>query len=421
MRSLIPPRPTKDPRLWVLFVLALCLRLAFVGYHGHLGWHLQYDPAMYLALAESMGHSVFSMFHPQDIPDTIKMPGYPALLHVLGGRIGLILVLQAILSAAKVPLLFMLARSLGLRKPFALAAAALMAIEPMDILLVGQVLTESLFSTLLLTGFVLNFRNEGRKTLLLASLLFASAAWVRPNGLGLLLLVGVGAYLILRRPLARSVAFTALGIALLLPWAWRNQQTLGRFYLGDSAAVAAAYYQVPEVLLAAKDPRADTYMKALRIKASSMDWQDRESFHGFFDGLRSATQETLITYPFIWSRVQVEKTVRIFLAPGRGHIALFFGDHPIASNILLLYSGAFSLLLALSALFCAAQLRHIPPWLWLFLLCSAYLLFSGALTTADARFKSPAMPLMLVACAWVSQRGMELCRSRASLRKAEVP
>lgn len=417
MRSSTFPRPIKDPLLWVLFVLALFLRLAFVGYHAHLGWHLRYDPAMYLALAEGMGHGVFSMFHPQDIPDTIKMPGYPALIHLLGGRIGSLLVVQAILSAAKVPLVFLLARSIGLRVPLALAAATLMAIEPIDILLAGQVLTESIFNTLLLAGFVLIFRNAGWKTLLLASLLFASAAWVRPNGLGLLLLVGVGGYLVLRRSWVRSAAFTALGIALLLPWAWRNQRTTGRFYLGDSAAVAAAYYQVPDVLRAAHDPRAGTYTKALRNKAASMDWEDRESFHGFFDGLRSATHETLITYPITWSRVQLGKTVRIFLAPGRGHIDLFFGHHPIASNILLLYSGAFSLLFALSALFCATQLRHLPPWLWLFLLCTAYLLFSGAVTTADARFKSPAIPLMLVTSAWAIQRGIELYRSGASPRK----
>ena len=190
-----------------------------------------------------------------------------------------------------------------------------------------------------------------------------------------------------------------------------------RFYLGDSAAVAAAYSQVPDVLRAANDPRGDSFVNALQNKASSMHWQDRASFHGFFDGLRSATQETLITYPIIWTRVQVEKTIRIFLAPGRGHIALFFADRPIASTILLLYSGAFSVLLALSTLFCATQLRTIPPWLWLFILCSAYLLFSGALTTADARFKSPAMPLMLVASAWAFQRGMELHRSGAWRRK----
>ncbi len=416
MRSSTSPRPFKDPRLWVLFVLALLLRLAFVGYHANLGWHLQYDPAMYLALAESMGHGVYSMFYPLDIPDTIKMPGYPALIHMLGGRVGLLLVLQAILSAAKVPLVFLLARSVGLRMSLALTAATLMAIEPMDILLAGQVLTESLFSTLLLAGMVLLLRSEGWKTVLLAAVIFASAAWVRPNGPGLLLLVGVGSYLILRRSLARSVAFTALGIALLLPWAWRNQQTLGRFYLGDSAAVAAAFYQVPDVLRAARDPRAETYTKALQNKAASMDWEERASFHGFFDGLRSATQETLTSYPIIWLRVQASKTVRIFIAPGRGHFTLFFGDHPVTSNILLIYSGAFSLLLTLSVIFCLAQLRHVPPWLWLFLLCTDYLLFSGALTTADARFKSPAIPLMLVAAAWVAQRGVELYRSGASLR-----
>lgn len=417
MRSDITHRAIKDLHLWVLFVLGLLLRLAFVGFHAELGWHLRYDPAMYLALAESIGHGAYSMFHPLDIPDSIKMPGYPALIHLLGERIGLLLVIQAILSAAKVPLVFLLARGVGLRRPIALAAACLMAVEPMDILLAGQVLTESLFGTLLLAAMALLLSSKSWNTTLLAALLFASAAWVRPNGLWLVLLVGIGSYLFLQRSLAKSVAFAALGMALILPWAWRNQQSLGRFYMGDSAAVAAAYYQVPDVLREADDPRASTYMKVLQNKASSMDWEDRADFHGFFDGLRSATRETLLTYPITWLQVQVWKTVRIFLAPGRGHIRLFFGDQPLAKNILILYSAAFSLLLALSAALCLVQLRHVPPWLWLLLLCIAYLLFSGALTTTDARFKSPAMPLLLVACAWVFQRGMEIYLSRASLRK----
>ena len=57
-----------------LTALALLLRMSMVVYHQSLGWELRYDPTMYLTLAENMRHGVYSMFHPTDIPDTIKRP-----------------------------------------------------------------------------------------------------------------------------------------------------------------------------------------------------------------------------------------------------------------------------------------------------------------------------------------------------------
>lgn len=404
MRSESTSFPVMHRRLWGLFALALLLRAGFVLYHAQLGWHLQYDPGMYLTLAENLHHGVYSMFHPLDIPDTIKMPGYPALLYVCGGNVMLVLMLQALISAIKVPLVYQLAQRVGLGRTYALAAAGLLAIEPMDILLSGQVLTESLFTTLLLGGTLLLLQGTRWPALLLAAAFFAAVSWVRPNGVWLIVLAGIAGYFCVYRSVPKSLAFVAVGLLLLLPWALRNHSAVGRFYLGDSATVAAAYYQVPDVLHAAKDPGAATLPKALRDRAASMDWEDRNSFHGFFDGLRSATRETLLAYPFTWARIHLYKAARIHLAPGQGHIRTFFGTNTAAQYVLLAISGVFSLLLALALIVWLIHLRQLPPWLWMLLLFAAYLIVSGALTTSDARFKNPAMPLLLVGVVWAAER-----------------
>jgi hypothetical protein len=414
MRSENVPFPVMDRRIGGLFALALLLRAAFVLYHAQLGWQLQYDPSMYLTLAENMRHDVYSMFHPLDIPDTIKMPGYPALLWLLGGNVAAVLAVQVVISAIKVPLVFLLARTVGLREPFTLIAAALIAVEPTDILLSGQVLTESLFTTLVLAGTLLMLHGNQWRPLLLAALLFVAASWVRPNGVWLILLASIAGYFCVHRSVSRSLVFALVGLILLLPWALRNRSVLGRFYLGDSAIVAAAYYQVPDVLRAAKDPRGLTLPKALKDRAASMDWEDQNNFHTFFDGLRSATRSTLLEYPVTWARVHLTKAVRIYLAPGRGHIRAFFGTNTAVKYALLALSIAFSLLLVVALAVWLITIKQLPPWLWMLLLFSSYLIVSGALTTSDARFKNPAMPLLLVGVAWAAEsiQGRMAKRSR---------
>src|SRR5690606_16402605 len=138
--------------LIALTALALLVRTALALHHHALGWHTADDAGMYLTLAAHLPHGVFSMFHPLDIPDTIKRPGYPALIHLLGSDLLTVLLVQALLAALKVPMVFLAGRAVGLHSPWALGAAALMAIEPVDALLAAQFLSETLFGTLFLGG-----------------------------------------------------------------------------------------------------------------------------------------------------------------------------------------------------------------------------------------------------------------------------
>lgn len=389
--------------VWVLFWVALLLRLGLVAHHAAIGWQLRYDPAMYLALADNLRHGVYSMFHPLDIPDTVKRPGYPVLLHLLQGNIAVVLILQTALSALKIPLVYLLAGRLGAGVSVAFTAALLMALEPMDILLAGQVLSESLFATLVLAGVWMATYRPWRN-MAFAALLLAAAAWVRPNGAGIILVTSLVVILPLHRSPARALACAALAFLLLAPWAFWNQRVLGRFYLGDSAVVAAAYYQVPAVLREAGDERASDWRSSLEARASATDWEDRAQFHAFFDGRRQEVRAIFQQYPLTWLQVQGAKALRILFAPGSGHVRTFFNAQGWAGCVLWAWSVAYSAALLVALPLLVIRWRVVPRAFGPLLLLSLYFIASGALTTPDARFKNPAMPFLLVMVAWVMLR-----------------
>lgn len=388
--------------VWIAFALAWGLRAGFVAYNGTLGWQLPVDAGLYLTLAQHIEHGVYSLFHPLDIPDTTRMPGYPLLLHWLGGDILLVLLLQALLSALKVPLVHVLALRVGLGARMALLPAFLLAVDPVDIILAGNVLTEAVFGTLLLAALVLVTASATWRNVLGAALFFGAAAWVRPNGLHLLLVAAVLVAVLRWWPWERAAVMAVVGCLLLVPWALRNQREVGRFVLSDSGPVAAAYFHLPQVYATAGDPRAHTYRRELDARAAATDWEDPQAAGAFFNTLRGDLWQAMRTRPLAWAWVHLRGTVGIHLSPGRGHIRGFFGSGAVAGALIAL-SAAISLLLLLAVPLWLVRIRRMPPGLVVVLVVAAALLLSGGISTTDARFKNPAMPLLLVGVAWAME------------------
>jgi len=393
-------RPPIPRWVWAFAALALVLRLLFVWHHARLGYQLRYDPSMYLALAENLRYGAYSMFHPRDIPDTLKMPGYPALLYALGGNVTAVLLLQALLSSVKVPLVYLLARAAGVRTALAVAAAALMALEPIDVVLAGSVLTESLFTVLLLGGTLALARGGGWGPLLGAAALFAAAAWVRPNGLVLIGAAALALYAMGRWNVWRPVVFLVVSFALVAPWSVRNARVTGSFRPSDNGPVTAAYFHVPEVLAAANDPRAAGWRAELGRRAAATDWEDRVAFRAYFDGLRKDVRAVFLDHPFTWARVHALKSAKVLVAPGRGHVHMYFGGVPVIGRGVLAWSALFPLLLVAALVYWLWRFRRMPPALRMALFIAASVLVTSGIGMVDARFKNPAMPLLLVGLAW---------------------
>ena len=390
-RSILLP-----PEVWVIFSIALLFRVAFFFHLRSIGMPIHYDGELYIALAKGIHNGVFSMFHPLDIPETTRMPGYPFLIDLFNSTNALLL-FQAIISAGKIPLFHPILRELRISDPrIGMIAMLLIAIEPIDIILSGSLLTESIFSFLLLLAAFLAMRTRTWRGIVLMTIVLASLAYLRPNGFFVAMIPPV--LLILRPKFRRIKAFAGivLLIALMLPWIIRDHAIDGRLHISDSGSVVASHFHVPDVLAKTDPQEAREFKRGLRELAETTDWTDRESFRNYFQVISERTRTVFMEHPVEWILVQIEKAARIMIAPGRGHISMFFGGSPIVYHALLVLSIFFSIVIALICLIAVIQIPDLRWEQWLLIAIVFFLIFSAAISTADARFKNPALPLILL-------------------------
>ena len=235
-------KPGSVVRLLLVLLLALsALVQATVVSRTQVNMPLRVDALDYFSYAVNLRqHGVYSMQREwmvdpsiKPVPDAVRVPGYPLLLALLQPRpawdwLQMLGYLQSVLSVASVALVYLLGKRF-LPASWALFAAALTAFCPSLVVMATYVLTETLFTFLMLAALLASAVAAGRPTrwppALAAGLLWAASALVRPTTLllpALLLLL----VLLLPRLAAwrRSAAIGLLAFALaMLPWTLRNQ------------------------------------------------------------------------------------------------------------------------------------------------------------------------------------------------------
>lgn len=206
---------------------------------------LRADAGQYFTYAYNLRHhGIYSRFKEVSRdgaglkPDALRSPGYPIFLLPFSGKpvnhrsILNITVAQAILSTTTIALVFLIGRSF---LPFwaALGAAALTSLSPHLVNANIFVLTESLFTFMLLAGvWVLAQTKEESHSLwvLLFGCLIGALALVRPSVQYFPLLVAGFYFLNFRWPVAlKFVMVTMIGFILIFgPWLVRNQYSVGK-------------------------------------------------------------------------------------------------------------------------------------------------------------------------------------------------
>lgn len=206
-------------------------------------------------------------------PNAFAMPGYSAFLAALyrvtgsgSARIVGAQVAQALLGALTVGALFLLADALVGRRA-AWVAAALAVVYPPNLWVAKYVLTETLFTFLLVVqvgALVWAARSRRLPAYAVAGALTALATYVRPVALLVpLLLAGLELVRALRSAERRAAVASALGrmallaaVALLLlaPWAVRNARIYRAFVPLTSASAVARLHGLAFVAHAAAPP-----------------------------------------------------------------------------------------------------------------------------------------------------------------------
>jgi hypothetical protein len=257
--------------LTILLLVALGLRL---------GWALSRpatdasidalpDQREYLSLAQNLLHGKGLQFFDKRFDDVVyafRTPGYPFFLAACGGNIRAARAAGAVLDTSTVLagcLLAVLVAGNRRNSVFPLVAAAIVAFNPYLIYFSALLLSETLFTAMLVWAMVLLILGRGgrgpwRKTVLwlCGGLLLALSALVRPSAAGLPILLGILSVFVNRlnlpayqgvpgssRQMDRNagswrlpVGATMLVLLLLVlfPWALRNRNVLGRWIWLDT-------------------------------------------------------------------------------------------------------------------------------------------------------------------------------------------
>jgi len=234
-----------DPRYrWpiILFVLALAARIAWVLYSHRMPVGL-HDPVAYdslaLGIVDGRGY-----VHPWlNVPTAYFPPGYPAALAIVYAVFGRSVLwggmLNALLGAGTVVITYELARRL-LDVRVARVAGLLLAFFPNQVFYTGTLLSEVLFTFLLMTGLLIlmaePWPREGisLRRLALAALFLGAATMVRSIVLivpVVLLFYWLWIFPNRARVLAQVGVIILVFAAIIVPWTIRNAVTMHAFVL----------------------------------------------------------------------------------------------------------------------------------------------------------------------------------------------
>ncbi len=188
-------------------------------------------------------------------PETRRTPGYPLFLLLFAGtgfNPVMIAVVQHILAAALVGVLFFATRAFTDDTRVAFVAAALVAIDAGQIYIAHKVMTETLMSILLL-GMVIALaraRRRGSLALLTAGgVMLGLSALLRPAAVYLWVPLAVWVALVFpRRRLPALVVLVVAACSLPGLWTWRNYRVTGVPVLSSIGGESLYYWRAGGVL-----------------------------------------------------------------------------------------------------------------------------------------------------------------------------
>lgn len=375
-------------RGWAILVvgcLAVVARVGMLAATG--GYRPHHDDRSYLAnalaLARTGDYPVFRAGHVA-VPTAYRAPGFPMLLAIVHLAFGRALVVERVaqvgVGVALVVLVYVLGRQLfGPRT--ALVAGVLAAVSPVLVLFDGSLISEPLFTVLLLGALSCAI---ARRTAV-AGVLIGLAALTRPEGLAL-----IPAVALLAGSRRGGLVVVLAAVACVAPWTIRNAVVLHSF--------------VP-VSTETGNTLAGTYN---RLSLHDGRWRDPRRYHLYSTARAQnrdseARTDTALTHAAITFIADHPSDLARVAADNAGRAA---GIAPTAFSRLSLRSVSLSpkpapalraALIITTALALAgaatAAARRAPPGWWL---AGAVVMAVALLVNAEQRFAVPLQPFLLL-------------------------
>ena len=428
-------RRTVDQR-WVgiVAVIGFVVRARTVMATRHLV--LGSDPGDYdrlgrlLAAGKGFGTSVLS---PSGGPTAFRPPLYPlflgAVYKVTGDSIVAARLVQAVLGAASVALVWFIARTLFGRRT-AYVAAALAAVYPPLVLATVALMSESIFIPLMLVAVLaaLYARDGGPHATRWAVVAGAAAGLgmlARPNSVAMLPALVVLVLAWTRHEWQRGVALRRAGavlaavVVVIVPWEIRNVAVLHTFVPIsdiDGYNVAGVYNSE-----AARSPYPTTYQfrPPSGVTALAPLFGDRSLDEVSLGAkLRTAGIDFLRDNPTAPVRAEAWNTFRMLELTGLNQSAQVAAESGYGRRTAALGMVSFWIMAALAlGAIVTQRFRRTPIAFW----CMPVLLWGGtALFLGDARLRAPVEPFVVLSASLLVAEVLSLAVARARRRTART-
>jgi 4-amino-4-deoxy-L-arabinose transferase-like glycosyltransferase len=353
------------------------------------------DQSGYLELARNLIQGKGLVYYEPRFNEHVRamrLPGYPSFVALCGGSPTLTRVSQALLDTLTVLGVYLLSRR-WLSERRSIIAAAFVAFNPFFIYFCGLILTETLFTSLLVWGMVLLAR---RREFLWGGMVLAMSILVRPSAALMPLVLGVAAVFVNRGrdatykkwwPLPVGATMLLLTSLILVPWGYRNYTLFHQWVFTTTNDGLTAYDGLNPDATGASDqsfvqsmpwiqyPRMDELQRSNYL--SSLAWQYARN------NPRRVAELSLAKLKRTWSPIPLSEeygTNRLYVAVG-----LVYGIPLYLLVALGLWNGAIS-----------------PSAKAYLLLPAVYFTVAHAVSVGSLRYRVPAeapMAVLAAACA----------------------
>ena len=371
------------------------------------------DSGNYLEAGNSLlsGKGLSLHYEGRAYPALHLLPGYPLFAAILSGggqNLWSLILVQILLSTLTVYFAVRWMQLISVRKSLVLALGVVLILDLPSIVYSGYVLSETLFTFLLVWGGYLMYGSQGRGgRAVIAAILLGLACLVRPIGIVLIL----GAAVVAVIAVSRNKRWQVLGLIALtlmppLLWTARNWNKLGHPVYSIVAAQNLYYYRAAQVEANSQGTTPTLVRKQMSDEVLGQhNWRDDYDAGKLASIYWEESMKSLIAHPLETVKVQLSGMARLFGSPARGALQQPFGkvgslgkSTGTAIWAVMVFQWILLLFVYWRVLMQLRHLRSWPPWQWiLFGAIAAYALACGG-PEIQARFRIPVLFLLVVFC-----------------------
>jgi 4-amino-4-deoxy-L-arabinose transferase-like glycosyltransferase len=414
-----------------ILLIAFFLRIipfSYVAVNNPQGF-LLFDSYGYLNIADNLlDHQIFSRANKIEklTPDISRTPIFPIFLSVLKTIydsnlfIAFVILLVGCFNAL---LTYKLCLLIFNNHKIAFISAMLLAIDIPSIYFSSIILTETIFTFLLLCVtiyFVRYLTYKRTKLILITGVLSSILILCRPIAIFIPLILLI-ILIIKKTPIKYSVLFISSAYILVFGWMGRNYNTFNTFSLSSISSINFYFYTNASIVAEVNNITTNEAQGALKKELErAFDWQEKATdIVLMIDYCNTQSIKSIVNHPLIFTKQTSKGLLFFFIKPIRNYLDTFIGinkekyssvlqkkqSNPILQKllndtskltlILIFLQLIFTLLIGIGVVITLLKV-DLNIQLITILALIFYFAITSSITEVDGRFRVPVLPLLAI-------------------------